>query len=55
MLLFYKSIKLIKNDANKFKYYRDILKDYSISELGYLYNKRNIELIKMSELEYLKK
>lgn len=53
-LLFYKNIKINKNDANKFKYYRDILKNYSISELGYLYNKRNIELIKMAELEYLK-
>lgn len=53
-LLFYKSIKINKNDVNKFKYYRDILKDYSISELGYLYSKRNIELIKMAELEYLK-
>lgn len=53
-LLFYKSIKIDKNDENKFKYFRDILKDYSISELGYLFNKRNITQIKMAELEYLK-
>ncbi len=47
--------KINKEDKDKFIYYRDILKDFSIGELSYLYNgKKNIQLSVIAELEYLK-
>lgn len=47
--------KIDKDDMEKFKYYRDILKNYSIGELGYLFNgKRKARLFITAEIEYLK-
>lgn len=47
--------KINMSDEDIFKYYRDILKDYSIGELRYLFNgKKQIKLAIMAELEYLK-
>ncbi|MBR5228084.1 MAG: DUF2207 domain-containing protein [Clostridia bacterium] len=41
-----KWINIIKEDENKFLYYREIIKNISIAELGYLYKKNiNIELL----------
>ena len=48
-------LKMIdKNDKEKFKYYRDILKDYSIGELGYIFNNKNVNKLIIAELESLK-
>lgn len=44
-----------ENDKEKFKYYRDILKNYSMGELGYLFNgKGKVRLLIAAEIEYLK-
>lgn len=46
--------KIDKKDKEKFKYYRELLNNYTISELCYLYNgKKNKDLLIMSELEWL--
>lgn len=50
-----KQYKIHPNDKDKFKYYRDILKDFSIGELGYIYNgRKKVKLLILAELEYLK-
>ena len=47
--------KIDKNDKEKFLYYRDALKNYTIGELGYLFNgKKNTILLIMAEIEFLK-
>lgn len=47
--------KIDKDDKEKFIYYREILKNYSIGELGYLFNgKRKTDLLIIAELEFLK-
>ncbi len=44
-----------ENDRDKFNYYREILKSYSIGELGYIYNgRKNTKLLIVAELVYLK-
>lgn len=51
----HRKYKIIKDDENKLKYYREIIDNYSISELGYIFNgNNNIQLLIMAELEYLK-
>lgn len=47
--------KIDKNDKEKFLYYRDILKEFSIGELAYLFNgKKGYKLSIIAELEWLK-
>lgn len=50
-----KYYKITREDKEKFVYFRDIIKDCSIVELGYIFNeKKNINSIIMAEIEYLK-
>lgn len=50
-----KYYKITREDKEKFVYFRDIIKDCSIGELGYIFNeKKNINSIIMAEIEYLK-
>lgn len=50
-----KYYKLTKEDKEKFIYYRDIIKEYSIGELGVLFNgTKNTNSIIKAELEKLK-
>jgi len=50
-----KLYKINQDDKDKFKYYRDIINDYSISELGYIFNgRKKTQLLILAELEYLK-
>jgi uncharacterized membrane protein len=50
-----KLLKINKDDKEKFIYYREILKNYSIGELGYLFNgKKKTDLLIIAELESLK-
>lgn len=48
--------KIEKNDKEKFKYFRDILTEYTIGELGYLFNEtNNLKLLISADLENLKR
>lgn len=48
--------KITRDDWEKFNYYRDILKSYSIGELGYLYlENKDTQLLIAAELENLKR
>lgn len=49
-----KYYKITREDKEKFKYYRDIIKEYSIGELGYIYNKKNIDVLIKADIEKLK-
>ncbi len=50
-----KYYKITRDDKEKFVYFRDIIKECSIGELGYIFNeKKNINSIVMAEIEYLK-
>ena len=47
--------KIESKDQHKFKYYRDIIKEYSIGELGYIFNgRKKTKLLIIAELEKLK-
>lgn len=48
------SEKITKNDEEKYKYFRDKLQDLTIGEIGYLYNKSNIDELIAATLESLK-
>lgn len=50
-----KYITIDEDDKDKFKYYRDIINEYTIGELGYIFHgKKKSKLLIMAELEYLK-
>ena len=49
-----KYYKITREDKEKFKYYRDIIKEYSIGELGYIYNKKNIDVLIKADIKKLK-
>lgn len=49
-----KYYKITREDKEKFKYYRDIIKEYSIGELCFIYNKKNIDILVKADIEKLK-